>query len=175
MHRDSDSSTPRIFVLLLKQDDPGKCTAAKLARFGYSIPLYRVRQIPRKSLVLNPFASQCLTPPDRAEALQQGLVAIDCSWERVQFTFSTRLPGLGRRLPTLLASNPVNYAKPGKLSSVEALAASLHIMGFSERANQLLSLFKWGPTLLTLNAEPLEAYSTASSEEDMAKAEAEFF
>jgi pre-rRNA-processing protein TSR3 len=75
----------------------------------------------------------------------------------------------------LLASNPVNYAKPHKLSSIEALAAGLYIMGFSERANQLLSLFKWGQTLLSLNAEPLEAYSLASSDEEMRKAEAEFF
>jgi pre-rRNA-processing protein TSR3 len=75
----------------------------------------------------------------------------------------------------LLASNPVNYAKPHKLSSIEALAASLYIMGFSERASQLLSLFKWGQTLLSLNAEPLEAYSLARSDEEMRKAEAEFF
>jgi pre-rRNA-processing protein TSR3 len=81
----------------------------------------------------------------------------------------------GERLPTLLASNPVNYAKPHKLSSIEALAAGLYIMGFSERASQLLSLFKWGPTFLTLNHEPLEAYSMASSDEEMIKAEAEFF
>jgi pre-rRNA-processing protein TSR3 len=69
----------------------------------------------------------------------------------------------------------VNYAKQSKLSSVEALAASLCILDFREKASHLLSLFKWGPTFLTLNAEPLKAYSTASSEEDMAKAEAEFF
>ena len=162
-------------MLLLKQDDPRKCTAAKLARFGYSTPLHRVRQIPSKSLVLNPFASQCLLPGDRVEAVRYGLVAVDCSWEKVRFTFSARLPGLGRRLPTLLASNPVNYAKPHKLSSIEALAAGLYIMGFSERASQLLSLFKWGQTLLSLNAEPLEAYSLASSDEEMRKAEAEFF
>ena len=175
LHDNSDSSIPRTYVLLLRQDDPRKCTAAKLARFGYSIPLYRVRQIPRKSLVLSPFASQCLLPRDRAEAVQHGLVAIDCSWEKVRVAFSARLPGFGRRLPTLLASNPVNYAKPHKLSSVEALAAGLRIMGFSEKASQLLSLFKWGQTLLTLNAEPFEAYSSATSEEEMVKTEAEFF
>lgn len=85
------------------------------------------------------------------------------------------MPGLGRRLPTFLASNPVNYAKPHKLSSIEALAAGLYIMGFKEKASQLLSLFKWGPTFLTLNAQPLEAYSAANSEDEVAKAEAEFF
>jgi pre-rRNA-processing protein TSR3 len=125
--------------------------------------------------VLNPFATQRLLGKDRIEAVQHGLVAIDCSWERVENAFTARLPGLGRRLPTLLASNPVNYAKQHKLSSVEALAASLHIMGYKEKASELLSLFKWGQTFLTLNAEPLEAYSSAKTEEEMAKAEAEFF
>ncbi|HXZ89560.1 MAG TPA: DUF367 family protein [Candidatus Dormibacteraeota bacterium] len=175
MHHTVDPSAPRTFVLLLRQDDPSKCTAAKLARFGLSIPLYRVRQIPRRALVLNPFASQCLLPQDRDEAVQHGLVAIDCSWEKIRGTFTGRLPGLGRRLPTLLASNPVNYAKPQKLSSVEALAAGLHIMGFKATAAQLLALFKWGRTFLTLNAEPFEAYSLAITEDEMAKAEDEFF
>ena len=159
----------------MKQDDPAKCTAAKLARFGFSIALHRVQQIPRKSLVLNPFATQILLPGDKIGAAQHGLVAIDCSWEKVHGAFRTRLPGLGRRLPILLASNPVNYARQHKLSSVEALAAGLCIMGFKEKATQLLSLFKWGPTFLTLNAQPLEAYSAASSEDELAKAEAEFF
>jgi pre-rRNA-processing protein TSR3 len=137
--------------------------------------LYRVSRIPRRSLVLNPFATERLLPSDRVEAVGHGLVVVDCSWEKVGMAFSARLPGLGRRLPTLLASNPVNYAKPHKLSSVEALAAALRIMGFSERASQMLSIFKWGQTLLTLNAEPFEAYSLAMSEEEMEKAEAEFF
>jgi pre-rRNA-processing protein TSR3 len=85
------------------------------------------------------------------------------------------LPGVGRRLPTLLAANPVNYAKPHKLSSLEALAASLHIMGFKEKATQLLSIFKWGPTFLTLNEQPLDAYASAVDETALAKAESEFF
>ncbi|MGD0175534.1 MAG: DUF367 family protein [Candidatus Bathyarchaeia archaeon] len=164
-----------MYVLLMRQDDPAKCTAAKLARFRLSIPLHRVQQIPRRSLVLNPFANQRILPADKIQAIQHGLVAIDCSWEKVQGTFRIRLPGLGRRLPTFLASNPVNYAKPHKLSSVEALAAGLYIMGFKEKASQLLSLFKWGPTFLTLNAQPLEAYSAVNSEDEVAKAEAEFF
>ena len=124
---------------------------------------------------MNPFANHCLLSKDSIEAVQHGLVAVDCSWEKVQNAFTARLPGQGRRLPTLLASNPTNYAKPHKLSSVEALAASLHIMGYGQRASQLLSLFKWGQTFLTLNAEPLEAYASAKTEEDMVRAEADFF
>ena len=112
---------------------------------------------------------------DRKEVLGNGLVAIDCSWERVQSAFASRLPGVGRRLPILLASNPVNYAKPHKLSSLEALAASLHIVGFRAESARLLSIFKWGPTFLTLNQQPLEAYEQVVDETDLAKAESDFF
>ena len=173
--REQNVPTPQLYVLQLRQDDPKKCTAAKLVKFRLARPLYRVKQIPEKSLTLNPFAPTCLLNQDRVQALNYGLVAVDCSWERVQATFGGRLPGRNIRLPTLLASNPVNYAKPNKLSSLEALAASLHIMGFREKANQLLSIFKWGPHFLTLNAEPLEAYASVTDEEQLIRVESEFF
>ena len=162
-------------MLQLRQDDPKKCTAAKLVKFGLARPLYKVKQVPVNCLTLNPFAPASLLNKDRVQALKYGLVAIDCSWERVQTTFSARLQGKNVKLPTLLPSNPVNYAKPNKLSSLEALAASLHIMGFREQASQLLSKFKWGPYFLTLNAQPLEAYATATGEEELVRVESEYF
>jgi pre-rRNA-processing protein TSR3 len=175
LHSNPDEDQPTVYVLLFKQDDPRKCTAAKIARHRLAKVLFRIKQIPRRSIVLNPFASEVLLPRDRSLAEHSGLVVVDCSWERVQAAFAFRLPGEGRRLPTLLAANPVNYAKPHKLSSVEALAAALSIMGFKERAVRLLSLFKWGETFLTLNSEPLESYSLAGSVRAMTDAEAQFF
>lgn len=173
--REQNALSPQIYVLQLRQDDPRKCTAAKLVKFRLAKPLYKLRQVPQNCLTLNPFAQSSLLNRDRDQALKYGLVAIDCSWERVQTTFSARLPGKNIRLPTLLASNPVNYAKPNKLSSLEALAASLYIMGFREEANQLLSLFKWGPHFLTLNAQPLEAYASVTDEEQLIRTESEYF
>jgi pre-rRNA-processing protein TSR3 len=175
LHSNPGEIQPTVYVLLLKQDDPRKCTAAKIARHRLAKPLFRIKQIPTRSIVLNPFASEVLLPRDRSLAEQNGLVVIDCSWERVQTAFAMRLPGEGRKLPTLLAANPVNYARPHKLSSVEALAAALSIMGFRDRAVRLLSLFKWGETFLTLNSEPLESYSLADSLRAMSDAEAQFF
>jgi rRNA small subunit aminocarboxypropyltransferase len=166
---------PKVYVLLFQQDDPKKCTAARLSRFKLAIPIHRLRQIPRRALVLNPFADQILLPTDRNQGIESGLVAVDCSWERVNEALALRLPGYGRRLPTLLAANPTNYAKPHKLSSVEALAGSLYLLGFKNEAERLLSLFKWGETFLSLNAEPLEAYSLANSIDAMLVAEAQFF
>jgi len=161
-----------IFVLLLKQDDPHKCTAAKLAKFGFAKALFNVRQIPRGSLVLNPMAARLVLPDDRN---LRGVVAIDCSWEKAQYAFRRSLPGFARRLPTLLAANPTNYAKKHKLSSVEALAAASFIMGYKSIAEKLLSLFKWGDTFLTLNNELLEAYSSATSEQEVSEIESQFF
>ena len=159
----------------MRQDDPRKCTAAKLAKFRLATPLFRVAKIPPKSIVLNPFASETLLPKDRERAEANGLVAIDCSWEKADDAFATRIPGLGRSLPTLLASNPVNYARQHKLSSVEAVAAALYIMGFRERAKQFLGLFKWGEGFLTLNLEPLKLYSSVSNASELLSAESQFF
>ena len=173
--REQNPPTPQVYVLQLRQDDPKKCTAAKLVKFRLAKPLYKIKQVPVNCLTLNPFAAASLLNRDRVQALKYGLVAIDCSWERVQATFAAHLPGRNIRLPTLLASNPVNYAKPNKLSSLEALAASLYIMGFREQASQLLSMFKWGPYFLTLNAQPLEAYASAIDEEQLLRLESEYF
>ena len=164
-----------MYVLLLKQDDPRKCTAAKIARHRLAKPIFRMKQIPQGSIVLNPFASVVLIPSDSGLALRNGLVVVDCSWEKVQAAFAIRMRGEVRKLPTLLAANPVNYAKPHKLSSVEALASALIIMGFEESAAKLLALFKWGESFLTLNEEPLKSYSLASDTAAMLEVENQFF
>jgi pre-rRNA-processing protein TSR3 len=166
---------PNVYVVLLKQDDPRKCTAAKLTKFRMAIPIYRLGRIPRNAIVLNPFAGDILLPDNRTQAIASGLVAVDCSWEKAGHAFLKRLPGIQRRLPTLLAANPVNYAKAHKLSSAEALAAAMQIMGFGGRARELLRLFKWGEGFLTLNSEPLESYSTARSMSEMSQSESLYF
>ena len=170
-----EKNAPQIYVLQLRQDDPKKCTAAKLVKFRLAKPLYRTRQISQGSFVLDPFAATFLLNKDRAQALDHGLVAVDCSWEKAGAVFETQIPGRRKKLPTLLAANPVNYAKPDKLTSLEAVAAGLYIMGFPAKAAELLSIFKWGPHFLTLNAQPLDAYSSAPDEMQLRRVMSEFF
>jgi len=72
-----------------------------------------------------------------------------------------RLKRKKRALPFLIAANPVNYGKPFILSSAEAFAAALLILGEQEQAQSLLEKFNWGAEFLRLNEEMLLAYSTA--------------
>jgi len=126
-------------------------------------------------IVLNPFAPSVLTQGDRALIEKSGLVVIDCSWNKADTVFASKFGGVQRRLPTLLAANPTYYAQPGRLSSAEALAATLYIVGLRGEAQEILRKFKWGPTFLLLNRDPLEAYSSAPSAAEIVRIEAEYF
>jgi pre-rRNA-processing protein TSR3 len=134
-------------------DDPDKCTARKLARFGLA-ELHRSNRATPYGLVLDPHAEQALSPADDADIL----VALDCSWESADVgAFDLR--GEHRALPFLVAANPVNFGKPFALTTVEALAAALCILGEREHAERILAKFTWGETFLELNAEPLRRYA----------------
>ena len=74
-----------------------------------------------------------------------------------------------------MAGNPVSYGRLGRLSSLEALAAALYVLGFQEAAERLARLYKWGPGFLKLNREPLEAYRAAFSPAEVEATEKEFF
>ena len=143
------------------QDDPRKCTSAKLQRFHFAKSIHTLKQIPSKAIVLNPKSSKTLSPEDRSLIQQHGLVGIDCSWNLSENILHENIKGENRRLPNLLAGNPTNYATRGKLSTAEALAAALIITGFSEDAGKLLGIFSWGKTFLSLNEEPLREYANA--------------
>ena len=162
----------KLYVCLLKQDDPRKCTARRLALKGYVTAIYSLRRLPSSVLVLDPFASILISPQD---AKTRSLGAIDCSWISVRTTFRQRIRGRQRRLPLLLAGNPTNYGKRGKLSTAEALAAALEIMGYKIFAQKIVGLFGWGKTFFDLNSEPLAEYSRATGEEEIKRIEQEFF
>jgi len=150
-------------------DDPEKCTARKLARFDLAT-LHRSDRATPYGVVLNPHAERALSP---ADAGAEHLVALDCSWERAgEARFS--LPGEHRGLPFLVAANPVNYGKPFRLTTVEALAAGLYILGEPDRAREILAKFTWGETFLDLNAEPLERYADCADSTEVVSVQAEY-
>ena len=164
----------RVYVLRRPGCDPSKCTGLKLARLGMAELVSDRRELPRGLIVLNPLASHVLSPADRGVVLRRGIVAVDGSWAEVEALFKPRIRGLHRRLPYLLAGNPVNYAEPYKLSTLEAVAAALYIVGLRDEAVRVLSIYKWGSTFLSLNGELLEAYAEAVDEEGVRRVEEEY-
>jgi len=151
------------------QCDPRKCTTTRLERHGLIRVFRRLSMLPRRALTLDPMADTSVSPADRVQALASGLAVIDLSWKR---GIMPRLPSRHRRrLPYLVAANPVNYGVPRFLSSVEALAAALVILGAREQAKGLLAKFAWGETFLQLNAEPLAEYAATGTAEDIERVE----
>lgn len=121
----------------------------------------RTRDLPRQAIILHPFTPKAFSPADRKRIEKRGLVALDCSWVHAKEVFEVSSNWIPRCLPYLVAANPVNYGKPTKLSTVEALAGALYIANFRIQAIELLSKFKWGPQFITLNKELLQCYAEA--------------
>ena len=147
---------------MFKQDDPKKCTAAKLVKFGIAKD---VRNTLSNTLILDPFADKVILKNDRL--ITNSITGIDCSWEFAHKTFVKKFSGIHRKLPPLFAGNPVNYSKLSKLTTVEAIAGALFILEFNEVAHDMLNKFKWGHTFYDLNKNLLEDYSKAHSEEEI--------
>ena len=164
----------RVFVYLMRQDDPRKCTASRLARRGLANPLRRLSAVRGDPIVLNPVSPRFLLRSDATKAIRSGVMAIDCSWEKAEGVFMAQFPGTNRKLPALMAANPINYARIGKLSTAEALCAALHIMGFTSQARELLSPFGWSDTFFVLNKELLREYARAENEGSVVKIEMEY-
>lgn len=152
----------QLLVYHANQCDPKKCSGKKLARFDLVRLTTHVNQL-RPFLVLSPFSEKALSPEDRGA---RGLAALDCSWAHAEEVFE-RLSLNQRALPFLVAANPVNYGKPFKLSTVEALAAGLFILGQATQAELILSKFNWGHVFLELNREPLLEYAAAKNSSEV--------
>lgn len=165
----------RIVLYNARQCDPKKCTALKLKRFGLIRQVSQLRFLPKRAVVLNPFSKTAFSPTDRQRVEEFGLVGLDCSWEHAEKVLLKHVRGTSRCLPILVAGNPVNFGKPTKLTTAEALAGALYIAGFKEQANELLSIFKWGHTFLEINHERLEIYAKAKDSGEVVEAQERFF
>ena len=163
----------RLIVYHTRECDPKRCTALRLYRFGKVELLFDHKKLPTGSILLNPFSEKALSREDLPIAEKRGLVALDCSWKRIQeSTFVGRMEG--RCLPYLLAANPTNYGKPTLLSTAEALAAALYIMGKKDAAREILKGFKWGDSFFQLNQSMLERYSECQNSLEVVEAQREF-
>jgi len=167
----------RVYVIRAGSDDPRRSTGLKLVRKGLAERVPPGWALPPCTILLTVFTDTILSPLDRDLVSKCGVAVIDSSWKEDIETIrrlSTAWRGPKRILPALVAGNPINYGRVSLLSSAEAVAAALYIVGYQEEALKVLSLFKWGETFLNLNRELLEAYSRASSVEEVAKIQRNF-
>jgi len=167
----------RVYVIRVGSDDPRRSTGLKLVRKGLAERVPPGWALPPCTVLLTVFTDAMLSPLDRDLVSRCGIAVIDSSWKEDVETIrrlSAAWRGPRRILPALVAGNPVNYGRVSLLSSAEAVAAALYIVGYREEALRVLSLFKWGETFLDLNGELLEAYSRASSVEEIARIQREF-
>jgi pre-rRNA-processing protein TSR3 len=157
----------RISIYHAAQDDPKKNTALRLKRRGLARIVTRVKFLPNRAIVLNPFGEIAFSPADKERLEQFGLAALDCSWEHAQKVMGEHVRGTSRCLPILIAGNPVNFGKLTKLTTAEAIAAALYIAGFKDEAHQVLEIFPWGHTFFELNQKLLDNYVTAKDSPDI--------
>ena len=152
----------KVNVLMFNQDDPKKCTAAKLIKFGLA---KKITKSQSKTVLLHPYAEKTLLNNEKSSF--NSITGIDCSWALAEQVFQNNFVGLSRKLPPLLAGNPVNYSKINKLTTVEAIAGAAYILGEESLSQKLLEKFNWRHTFLELNKNLLQDYQNATSNEQL--------
>ena len=168
-----------LHVIHLNQDDPRKCTARKLQKNGLVSLHDSPNGAPRRGYLLDPRSNTILAPEDRGLiSLGGSIVVLDCSWKLIEESLDliagkTRLEG--RILPFLLAANPVSWGKIGRLSLCRGIGS---LFGYSRAMGASRGYcpnLPFGNQFLDLNREPLEAYSTARSRDEILEIQREFF
>ena len=158
----------QLIVYHANEDDPKKCSAKKLHKFGFVRLEKNIRKIPKHSILLNPFTKKSLSKEDLKVAKETGILAIDCSWKNAELAFKIlEKTSISIALPFLVAANPVNYGKPFKLTTLEAFSSALYILGETDHAKEILNIYKWGPHFLELNKQPLEDYRKATNSKEV--------
>ena len=161
--RSTDPAIP-LFLWIVGDDHPRACTGRRLVRQGLVHAIDPRRPAPR-GLLLDPHAEMPLSPADRP-AGERGLVAVDCSWNRLSARggyphgpLDSVRTNRRRRLPWLRAGNAQHFGHVGELNTAEALAAALMILGEGGQARALLDGIGAGRSFLDLNDDWLSGYA----------------
>ena len=133
----------KVTVFHANECDKKKCTALKMEKQGKCRIVYKIHQIPRGAVVLNPFSEKAVSMEDRPLVEDKGVVGLDCSWNKVSSS-------------SILSTN-------------EAVAATLYITGFKDEARHIMDGFKWGHSFIELNFDLLEGYSSVDTSAEVVK------
>lgn len=165
-------------IYFTNQCDKNKCTSIRIynKKDTLSFPVYlftEKNRIRKNSIILTP-QGKILLPSDKKIIKTRGLTVLDCSWKKndsiLKYPFKN-----GRKLPKLLAGNPVNYGKWDYLTSMEAVFSALFITGFKSEASEILGSLPWGNTFWNLNKNLLLAYQTVENSATYQEIWNEFF
>jgi len=172
----------RLLIVLAGEDHPKACTGRRLLRWKRALRVPREGASFPKPIVLDPYSPTPLSSADLETAERSGVLAVDCSWNRLasRGTFpgaavGDRSRGTHRRLPILIAANPQHYGRVAELNTVEALSAALSILGRVEEAEGLLDGFRGGPEFLEVNRKRLDRYRLAASATEVTTEEKALF
>lgn len=176
-HADSSGALPfhsKIFMWEFNQNDPKRDSGSKLCRLGYASVL-RVGAS-YNGIVLSSEAKTFASAADRELVEKYGISGINCSWNRLEeIPFASMgKPRSHRILPLIYAANTVNYGKPYKMNTAEAIAACLYITGFKDDARSMLSSFSYGMEFLRLNHELLERYAQCRDSDEIQQFQDEY-
>jgi pre-rRNA-processing protein TSR3 len=164
----------KIVLFEYKHNDPKRDSGMKLVRLGLAKSIRPGDAF--KGIVLSAEGRCVLSQADLSLIKSAGIGAINCSWNRLDEV--TNIPGGNlsrhRKLPFIVASNPINYGKAFKMNSAEALAAGLAIVGLREEAEKLTEKFSWNDEFWRLNGEYLDAYSACKSGKEVLCVQNEF-
>eukprot|EP01067_Filipodium_phascolosomae_P007057 Filipodium_phascolosomae@DN5569_c0_g1_i1.p1 len=180
MHQDDRERTPTtevfpdLYLIDFGQCDVKKCSGRKLLRLGKVVSLSPKNNF--KGIILSPYAKNLVSAADTGVIHNFGVAVVDCSWHQIETVPFQKLHNKReRKLPYLVAANPIHYGQPFQLSCVEALSACLSITGFHDCSASLLECFRWGPSFLQVNRDSVEIYlQEGSSSQTMSVAEEDF-
>ncbi len=170
-----------LFVRFLEEDDPRRCTGHRLLQRGLVRRAAARREGRPAPIALDPFAPVPLCGRDRERAESAGFLVVDGSWNRLsarsRLSDDGESPGRrgSRRLPLLVATNPQHFGRWTQLTTAEALAAAVYLVGRPLEAERLLEGLRGGPAFLEINRARLDRFARAASRDEVTVAEREIF
>ena len=166
----------RVVLWEFGQNDAKRDSGSKLVRLGLASSQKIGSSRSFNGIVLSSEATTVLSAADADIVAKHGVAGINCSWNRLgEIPFGTLGKARHQRvLPFLVAANPVNYGRPFKMNTAEAVAAALVIVGADLDANALLEPFAYGQEFLKLNADALGFYAAAADAQAVRLAETNF-
>ncbi|CAA9990993.1 ribosome biogenesis protein TSR3, putative [Plasmodium knowlesi strain H] len=161
----------KLFMFDYNECQNQKCSCKKLYRFK------KIKKAPMnkkfKGIVLTPFCDKFFSTNDKGTMEKFGLSVIDCSWKSLDLLKKSKFANQ-RKLPYIIAVNSINYGKPYKLSCLESLAFCLYVCGYNKQCTDILNIYKWSSSFVSLNGELLDMYKLCNTHEEVKNAEDEF-